>query len=81
VKIDEKILKEIARITGGSYFRATDQESLEKIFEEIDGLEKTKIEVKQFTRYSEMFVPYLFIAMVVVVAEVTLANTKFRKIP
>ncbi len=81
VKIDEKILKEIAQITGGSYFRATDKESLEKIFEEIDGLEKTKIEVKEFTRYSEMFVPYLFIALGVVVAEVTLANTKFRKIP
>ena len=81
VKIDEKILKEIAQITGGSYFRATDKESLEKIFEEIDGLEKTKIEVKQFTRYSELFVPYLFIALGVVVAEVTLANTKFRKIP
>ena len=81
VKIDEKILKEIAQITGGSYFRATDKESLQKIFEEIDGLEKTKIEVKKFTRYSEMFIPYLFIALGVVVAEVTLANTKFRKIP
>ena len=81
VQIDEKILKEISQTTGGSYFRATDKESLESIFEEIDTLEKTKIEVKEFTRYSELFVPYLFWALGLVVGEVVLANTKFRKIP
>ncbi|MFQ5674976.1 MAG: VWA domain-containing protein [bacterium] len=81
VKIDEKTLKEIARITHGSYYRATDKESLDRIFEEIDQLEKTKIEVKQFARFKELFSNFLFMALGLIVAEVALANTKFRKIP
>ncbi len=81
VQIDEATLKEIARITHGTYYRATDKESLDAIFKEIDQLEKTKIEVKQFTRYRDLFPPYLFVALGLVVVEVVLANTKFRKIP
>ncbi|MFQ5636824.1 MAG: VWA domain-containing protein [bacterium] len=81
VQIDEKMLKEVAQITDGSYFRATDKESLDKIFEEIDSLEKTKIEIKQFTRYRELFPGYLFFALGLIVFEVVLTNTKFRKIP
>ncbi|MFQ5706438.1 MAG: VWA domain-containing protein [bacterium] len=81
VQIDEKTLKEIANITDGSYFRATDKASLEKIFKEIDQLEKTKIEVKQFTRFKELFTTYLGLALAVIVLEVVLSNTKFRKIP
>ena len=81
VQIDEKTLKEIARITGGSYYRATDKKSLESIFKEIDELEKTKIEVKQFSKYKELFPFYLVLAFGAIVGEVVLANTKFRKIP
>lgn len=81
VQIDEKTLKEIARITHGSYYRATDKASLEAIFKEIDELEKTKIEVKQFAKYKELFPVYLFFAFGALVTEVVLANTKFRKIP
>lgn len=81
VELDEKSLKEIARITGGKYFRATDKQSLENIFKEIDQLEKTKIEVKQFTRFSELFPPYLALALGFVFLEIILTNTKFRKIP
>ncbi|MFQ5753480.1 MAG: VWA domain-containing protein [bacterium] len=81
VQIDEKMLQEIAQITKGNYFRATDKESLDNIFKEIDKLEKTKIEVKQFTRFKELFPPYLFMALGVIVLEVVLTNTKFRKIP
>jgi Ca-activated chloride channel family protein len=81
VEIDEASLKEIARITGGSYFRATDKESLDNIFKEIDQLEKTKIEVKQFTRFKELFTTYLGLALGLMVFEVILTNTKFRKIP
>lgn len=81
VQIDEAALKEIAKITDGSYFRATDKESLDKIFKEIDQLEKTKIEVKQFTRYKELFTSFLGLALSVLVLEIVLANTKFRKIP
>ena len=81
VQIDEEVLKEIARITNGTYFRATDKESLDNIFKEIDQLEKTKIKIKQYTRFKELFPSYLFLALGVIVVEVVLANTKFRKIP
>lgn len=81
VQIDEKTLREIAKITGGKYYRATDRKSLASIFAEIDQLEKTKIEVKQYTRFSEMFTPFIFLALFFIAAEVTLTNTKFRKIP
>lgn len=81
VQIDEATLKEIAKITDGSYYRATDKESLDLIFKEIDELEKTKIEVQKFTRFKELFPNYLFLALGLIVLEVVLANTKFRKIP
>lgn len=81
VEIDEDVLTQIADITGGKYFRATDKRSLERIYAEIGEMEKTKIEVKEFTRYTELFVPYLLIAILVFLLEMILANTVFRKIP
>jgi len=81
VQIDEEILTQIATITGGRYFRATDETSLAQIYEEIDKLEKTKIEIKEYTRYKELFVRFLIIAFGLLVLEIILANTKFRKIP
>lgn len=81
VEIDEDLLKEIANITGGKYFRATDRESLEKIYQEIGQMEKTKIKVKEYTRYKELFVGLLAVAMGMLFVEIVLANTKFRKIP
>lgn len=81
VDIDEDVLNKVAAQTGGKYYRATDKESLEKIFKEIDKLEKTKIEVKEYTRYSELFVNWLWAALAVLVFEAVLANTRFRKIP
>ena len=81
VDIDEEVLKNIANITGGKYYRATDKTSLEKIYHEIGELEKTKIEVKEFTRYQELFVNFLALAFGVLLLEIILANTRFRKIP
>jgi Ca-activated chloride channel family protein len=81
VEIDEDVLTQIANITGGKYFRATDKTSLERIYAEIGEMEKTKIEVKEFTRYTELFVPYLLLAIVFFLLEIILANTVFRKIP
>jgi len=81
VQIDEELLKKIAQITGGRYFRATDRESLERIFQEINRMEKTKIEVKEFTRYNELFVNFLFVAMGMLLVEIVLGHTKLRKIP
>ncbi len=81
VQIDEDVLKRVAQITGGRYFRATNKSGLEQIFREIDQLEKTKIEVKSFTRYRELFENYLYVALGLVLVEVVLANTKLRKLP
>ncbi len=81
VDIDDETLTKIANITGGQYFRATDKSSLEKIYQEIGELEKTKIEVKEFTRYTELFVNWLAAAVVFLLLEIVLAHTRFRKIP
>jgi len=81
VEIDEESLTKIATITGGQYFRATDRESLARIFKEIDSLEKTKIAVKEYTRYRELFANFLALALGLVVLEIVLGNTRWRKIP
>lgn len=81
VEIDENLLTQIASITGGKYFRATDRKSLENIYADIGKLEKTKIEIKEYTRYKELFTKYLLLALSLLLVEIVLANTKFRKIP
>jgi len=81
VEIDESTLTQIAKLTDGKYYRATDKKTLEQIFAEIDQLEKTKIEVKQYTRFKELFASFLVAALFAVVVEVAVSNTKFRKIP
>ncbi len=81
VDIDEDTMKEIAKITGGQYFRATDTESLKKIYAQIDKLEKNKIKVKEFMEFKEQFLWPLLGAVVCLFLEMLLANTRFRKIP
>jgi Ca-activated chloride channel homolog len=81
VNVDEETLQRIAQTTGGKYFRATDRRSLEAIYKEIDGLEKTEIKVREYTRYSELFIPLAFAALALLLIEIGLANTRFRKIP
>ncbi|MFQ5738412.1 MAG: VWA domain-containing protein [Acidobacteriota bacterium] len=81
VDIDESTLKKTAELTGGRYFRATDRESLEKIYGEINRLEKTEIQVKEFTRYGELFYFPLLAATVLLFCEIGLANIWLRKIP
>jgi len=81
VEIDEDLLREIARETGGRYFRATDTAALERIFDEIGRLEKTKIEIKHYVRYKELFVRFLLPAFAILLLEIVLANTRFRKLP
>jgi Ca-activated chloride channel family protein len=80
-KVDEHTLKEIARITKGKYFRATDEKKLRKICAEIDKMEKTKIKVKEYMKYKELFAFPLFIGIILLLTEITLANTRFRKLP
>ena len=58
--VDEKLLRQIAQRTGGEYYKATDSESLEKVFSEIDRLEKTPLHVKRYVRYREAFPPLVW---------------------
>ncbi|RKY86971.1 aerotolerance regulator BatA, partial [candidate division KSB1 bacterium] len=70
VEIDEDVLIKIAKETGGKYFRATDEKKLESIFKEIGEMEKTKIKVKEYTRYSELFSYFLAPAMILLLLEI-----------
>lgn len=81
VEIDEDLLTRIADITGGKYFRATDTEKLRNIYEEIGELEKTKIEVKEFTKYTELFIYYVGAGILLLVLEIVLSHTYLRKLP
>jgi len=81
VQIDEETLRKIARATGGKYFRATDADSLKKIYAQIDKLEKTESKVKMYTEYNELFYWFVLPALALVLLEIVLANTRFRKIP
>jgi Ca-activated chloride channel homolog len=81
VEIDENSLKKIAETTGGLYYRSTDRPSLEKIFQEIGRLEKTKIQVKTYTRYREQFPELLLAAFVIVLVTAAAGFTRFSKIP
>lgn len=81
VEIDEKVLNQVADITDGKYFRATDNKKLRAIYQEIDRLEKTKIEVRSFRRYTELYYSFLFVAIFFLIGDIGLSNTLFRKIP
>lgn len=81
VDVDEPTLRAVAEQTGGKYFRATDRQSLEEIYAEIDELETTEVEVEHYTHYGELFFLPLGFGLVLVVLEVGLANTALRKIP
>ena len=81
VDIDEESLKNIAETTGGEYFRATDTKSLSSIYREIDKLEKTKIEVKEFSKKEELYHWFVLVLVVCLIGEITLRNTVFKSIP
>lgn len=81
VEIDEEMLKQVAQITGGEYFRATGNKKLKQIYEDIDKLERTKIEVTEFHRYTELFYSYVLTALALLLCELALSFFVFRKIP
>jgi Ca-activated chloride channel family protein len=81
VDIDEPTLREVAELTGGRYFRATDTESLAAIWREIDQLERTEMEVENFTRYGERFGSLLAVGLLLLVLEVGLSGTVLRRLP
>ena len=79
--LDEKLLKAIAEKTGGFYGRADSAETLEKIVERIDELEKTEVKSIQYTQHAELFGPWTLAALLVLAAEILASCTIFRKIP
>lgn len=81
VEIDEETLQEIAESTGGEYFRATNNEKLRQIYEQIDQLEKSKIEVKEFSQKDEEFLGFVFFAALLLLTDMILRNTLLRQIP
>ena len=81
IDIDDDSLKRIAEITGGKYYRATDTESLRKIYNEIDRLEKSNIEHFGYREYDELFQDFLIPGIAFLIAGIFLVNTVFMKIP
>jgi Ca-activated chloride channel homolog len=80
VEIDEAILQEIAQTTGGKYFRATDNDKLVEVYKEIDKLEKSKIDVRQFSRKEERYLIPALIAFILIVLEIVTRNTIFKNL-
>lgn len=78
VTIDEPTLTKIAKLTGGQYFRATNNEKLKTIYQQIDKLEKAKIAVTQYHKKTERFLPFVLIALLLLLLEFTLRNTLFK---
>ena len=81
VDIDEGTLQEIAKITGGQYFRATDLESLESIYKQIDKMEKSEVKVFDHSEYTELFHYFLIPAILFLLFEIILSNTVLRRLP
>lgn len=81
VDIDDETMTRIAKMTGGKYFRATDKESLESTYREIDKLEKTIISEKSFTNKAEHFLPLALAALVCLMLEFLLKRFVFRALP
>ena len=81
VDIDEKTLREIAERTGGRYFRATDERALRRIYDEINTLEKSRVEVMQSTVYHELFVAWVLAALALLACEFIVEKLLLKRIP
>ncbi len=81
VDVDEKTLKSIASMTGGNFYRATNNRTLKQIYAEIDKLEKTRIEVKSYRSYSDEFPPWAWVGLTGLLLEMGMAGVVLRKLP
>lgn len=81
IDLDEELLQNIATTTGGQYFRATDTNSLTKIFRQIDRMEKTTIEMPHFREYRDLYPHLLTLAVIILLGETILTNTLLRRLP
>jgi Ca-activated chloride channel family protein len=80
-EFDEETLRNIAAMTGGAYFRATDTKSLEKIFRDIDQLEKSEVEIQKVAQYRDLFPWFVLVGTVLLAAETLLGQTIWRRLP
>ncbi len=80
-QIDTEVLEQIAQETGGRFFLAKDAEAIDRIYREIDELERSEIESIRFVDYKELFLPFALAAILLLTIEQALMNTVFRKIP
>jgi Ca-activated chloride channel family protein len=80
-KIDENLLRKIAAETDGEYFRATGNASLKSIYQKIDKLEKTRIDVQNFKHYAEKFAPFALCAIFLLMIEMLLRMIIYKRIP
>ena len=81
VELDEKTMTQIAGTTNGNYFRATSNSKLKEVYKEIDKLEKTRLNVKEFSKREEAFAPFALVAFLCLLLEILLRNTVLKKIP
>lgn len=79
--VNDELLGKMAKETGGKYYRATDNTSLKKVFSDIDRLEKSKIDVNQYTKYAELYEPWLLWGVMLLLVSWLLQITVFRKVP
>lgn len=81
INIDDELLQKVAATTGGRYFRATDTQSLKTIFQRIDRMEKTEVEMARYSEYKDLYPYFLFGALGLLLIEAILANTVCRRLP
>lgn len=81
VEIDENVLKQVAEITEGHYFRATDNKKLEEIYKEIDQMEKTRVEITSYRNAKELFYGWAGGGLLLMILEILLSRTYLRKLP
>ena len=81
VEIDEDVLREIARVTGGKYFRAENSDALTKIYEEIDQMEKSKVQVTDYISYEELFLSWVLWGVLLLVVELLFSRVVLNRLP
>ena len=81
VEIDTKTLSDIAAVTEGNFYRATNNRELKQIYKDIDKLEKTKMDVKTYSKRYEAYQPFAIAALLVLLFELILRTTVLRRIP
>jgi Ca-activated chloride channel family protein len=81
VSIDDELLTEIADATGGRYFRATNPAALDSVYEQIDQLEKTSVDVSRYVSYTPRYLPFLLFAALLLASEWLLRASRFGRVP